>query len=180
MIRRKVCLLGSFAVGKTSLVRRFLHGIFDDRYLTTIGVRIDKKLVSLPPDGPTGVDGPGRPAREVTLVVWDIHGEDDFQKVRASHLRGAAGLIFVVDGTRRGTLDTALELEQRVRAEIGDVPSLLLLNKSDLRDAWELEPAEVLARSEGRWDPVVTSALTGDGVEAAFQRLAAETVRGLE
>ena len=164
MIRLKVCLLGAFAVGKTSLVRRFVHGIFDERYLTTVGVKIDKKLVSV-------TDPSGEPV-EVTLVVWDIHGEDDFQKVRTSHLRGAAGVLMVLDGTRRGTLDTALTIDDRVRQELGELPTITLLNKADLRDAWELEPSEVNARSEGRWTPVVTSALSGDGVEEVFHELA--------
>ncbi|MEZ6016609.1 MAG: Rab family GTPase [Planctomycetota bacterium] len=163
MIRRKICLLGAFAVGKTSLVRRFVHSLFDERYQTTIGVKIDKKLVLT-----TTHDGR---ALEVTLVIWDIHGEDELQKVRASYLRGSSGLLFVVDGTRRATLDVALELEARARAEIGDIPTRVLLNKADLVDAWEVDPAEVRAASGGRWAPVATSARSGAGVEEVFQSL---------
>ncbi len=162
MIRRKICLLGAFAVGKTSLVRRFVHGIYDERYQTTVGVKIDKRIVLLPQ----------HPAQEITLVLWDIHGEDDFQKVRASYLRGSSGLLFVIDGTRRATLDIALELEVRARLEIGDVPTRALLNKADLVDAWELDPAEVRRASGGRWDPIATSARTGEGVAATFEALA--------
>lgn len=164
MIRRKVCLLGAFAVGKTSLVRRFVHGLFDERYHTTVGVKIDKRVITArAPDGAP---------LEVTLVIWDIHGDDDYQKVRASYLRGSSALLFVLDGTRRATLDVALDLEARARAEIGDVPTRVLLNKSDLVDAWELDPAEVKLASDGRWSPVATSALTGDGVEDTFRGLA--------
>ena len=97
MIEKKICMLGSFAVGKTSLVTRFVTSIFSDRYLTTIGVKIDKKIVSLA-------------GRDITLIVWDIHGDDEFQRIRTSYLRGASGYLLVVDGTRRDTLATAMGL----------------------------------------------------------------------
>ena len=88
MIQKKICLLGGFGVGKTSLVSRFVHSIFSDKYLTTVGVKIDKKRVDLG-------------SQQVDLVIWDIYGEDDFQKVRMSYLRGASGYLLVADGTRR-------------------------------------------------------------------------------
>ena len=103
MIQKKICLLGGFGVGKTSLVSRYVHSIFSDKYLTTVGVKIDKKSVTL--DG-TVVD----------LVIWDIYGQDDYQKVRMSYLRGAAGYLLVADGTRRSTLDTALALHDSAQA----------------------------------------------------------------
>jgi GTPase SAR1 family protein len=78
MIQKKVCMLGSFSVGKTSLVRRFVESMFSDAYLTTVGVKIDKK--------PLQVEG-----NDLTLMLWDIYGEDDFQKMRMSYLRGARG-----------------------------------------------------------------------------------------
>ena len=92
MIRKKVCLLGSFAVGKTSLVRRFLHSEFSDRYQTTVGVKVDKKELE--------IDG-----QAITLVIWDLYGEDRWQEVRGSYLRGASGGFLVADATRLETLD---------------------------------------------------------------------------
>lgn len=168
MIRFKVSLLGAYAVGKTSLVRRFVHAVFDERYHTTIGVKIDKKTL--------GVSVGGGAPRPASLVLWDIHGEDDFQRVRASYLRGSSGLLLVLDGTRRATLDVALELEERAFREVGPVPTRVLLNKCDLVEAWELDAAEVARASGGRWEPRVTSARTGLGVEATFQSLAEELV----
>lgn len=158
-VRKKVCMIGSFAVGKTSLVSRFVHSIFSDRYQTTIGVRVDKKIVSF--------DG-----REVTLVLWDVHGEDEFQRIRESYLRGAAGYLLVADGSRAATLDTALALDERVRGVCGDVPATLLVNKFDLRGTWSETPEAIRARLEGAWDLRFTSAKSGDGVEAAFVDLA--------
>ena len=80
MIQKKICLLGGFGVGKTSLVAQFVHSLFSDKYLTTIGVKIEKK--SVPVD-----------ETQVELVIWDIYGHDDFQKLRTSYLRGASGYL---------------------------------------------------------------------------------------
>ena len=86
MIQKKICMIGSFGVGKTSLVARFVRSIFSEKYQTTVGVKIDKKVVE--------VGG-----QQVTLVLWDIAGEDALTTVRVSQLRGASGYILVVDGS---------------------------------------------------------------------------------
>ncbi|MCL4846265.1 MAG: GTP-binding protein [Acidobacteria bacterium] len=159
MIQKKVCMLGGFAVGKTSLVSRFVHSIFSDKYLTTLGVKIDKKAVDLGD-------------RQVEFILWDIYGEDDFQKVRLSYLRGAAGYLLVVDGTRRETLDTALTLQQGVELAVGRLPFVVLVNKADLEDTWELNERALSKLSQRGWRVVKTSAKTGAGVQEAFAALA--------
>ena len=98
MIQKKICMVGAFATGKTSLVSRFVKSIFSDIYLTTVGVKIDKKLINFKD-------------YELNLILWDIHGEDEFQKVRMSYMRGASGYFLVVDGTRRYTLEQAFFLQ---------------------------------------------------------------------
>lgn len=159
MITKKVAMLGAFAVGKTSLVQRFVTGLFSDRYLTTIGVRIDRREV----------DVGGRP---MTLMLWDLQGEDERHKVRLSHVRGSSGLLLVADGTRTATLDTALQLAAEASTVVGDVPRLLLINKSDRRAEWDLDDRRLdELRAAGR-DVIVTSALSGEGVAAAFDELA--------
>lgn len=159
MTQKKVCMLGAFAVGKTSLVERFVRSLFSDRYLTTIGVKIDKKVVRA---------GAG----EVGLVIWDLAGEDRFQRVRTSYLRGAAGYLLVVDGTRRSTLDEAIGIHERVEGEHGTLPFVLLLNKADLATEWALDD-DVCRDLDGRgWTTVTTSAKTGAGVERGFAELA--------
>lgn len=159
MIQKKICMLGAFAVGKTSLVRRFVESIFSEKYHTTIGVKIDRKRVQID-------------AHDVNLVVWDIYGEDELQKIRLSYLRGASGYFLVADGTRRLTLETARALQHSVQAELGRVPFLLVLNKVDLRTEWEIEDSVLEEYTELGWQIVTTSAKTGVGVEDAFLTLA--------
>jgi small GTP-binding protein len=159
MIQKKVCMLGSFSVGKTSLFRRYVESIFSEKYLTTIGVKVDKKVVHA-----NGED--------VTLVLWDIDGEDVFQKLQMSYLRGMSGYLLVADGTRRATYDAALGLQEKVAAAMGKVPFVFLLNKCDLADQWEIEPDAETTLEQRGWQVMRTSAKTGEHVEEAFLQLA--------
>ena len=158
MIQKKVCMLGGFAVGKTSLVARFVSSIFSEKYLSTLGVKIDKKVVS--------VDG-----RDAMLLLWDIYGQDDFQTVQPAQLRGMAGYLLVVDGTRRATLDTARLLHEKAKTVAGDVPFVVVINKSDLASSWEIDDVAFFKLVEQGWRIVKTSAKTGDGIEHAFESL---------
>jgi hypothetical protein len=158
MLQKKICMLGSFAVGKTSLVRRFVESIYSDVYQTTVGVKIEKKDVQFED-------------KEVSLVLWDIYGEDDYQKVRWTYLRGASGYLLVADGTRKVTLEKAVSLEQKVREEAGVIPFVLVINKSDLIRDWELEPALESQLAAQGWSILRSSAKTGEGVEESFALL---------
>jgi small GTP-binding protein len=158
MLQKKICMLGSFAVGKTSLVRRFVESIYSDLYQTTVGVKIDKKNVKVG-------------EKEISLVLWDIYGEDDFQKMRWTYLRGASGYLLVADGTRKTTLEKAVGLEQRVREEVGAIPFVLVINKSDLIRDWELDPALESQLAARGWSILRSSAKTGERVEEAFSLL---------
>ncbi|MEM7200905.1 MAG: Rab family GTPase [Planctomycetota bacterium] len=155
----KVCMLGAYAVGKTSLVARYVQGVFSERYQTTIGVKIDRKDVEVG-------------SETARLVLWDINGEDRFLKVQPSYVRGAAGCLFVIDGTRAATLETVEGLRDMVRTHVGDVPSLCLVNKADVQDQWELSLAEVHGALAPTGVVLATSAKTGEGVEVAFTELA--------
>jgi hypothetical protein len=158
-LRRKVCLLGGFAVGKTSLVKRFVDSIFSDHYRTTIGVHIDKKALDVA-------------GRTLTLMLWDLYGEDEFQTISPSFLRASDGCLLVADGTRRPTLEKALELAGRASELLGPVPMLLLVNKSDLASSWEIGPADLARATALSLSVLETSAKTGANVELAFTRLA--------
>ena len=163
MLQKKICVLGAFGVGKTSLIRRYVQSIFSEAYLTTVGVKIDKKTLTVG-------------AEEVTLLLWDVAGEDDVNAIRMSYVRGAAGYFLVVDGTRAETLEVARSIQARVSAEIGPVPFMALLNKSDLQESWELPAPSLEALESAGWVILRTSARTGDSVEAAFQELAKRMV----
>lgn len=157
-LEKKICMMGAPAVGKTSLVRRYVESIFSDKYLTTVGVKIDRKVVTL---GDT----------TLSLLLWDLHGEERYQWVRMQYLKGASGFFVVVDGTRPRTLEVALGLQENAVSRIGPVPFTLLLNKADLRGEWLIDLAATDQLRKSGWVVVETSAKTGDNVNQAFEDL---------
>jgi hypothetical protein len=159
MIQKKICMLGASAVGKTSLVSRFVRSLFSEKYHTTVGVKVDKKIVALGQD-------------QMDLLLWDLYGEDEFQKMRASYLRGSSGYVLVVDGTRRETLEKAVVLQNRTEETIGKVPFVLVVNKADLVEKWEISDAAIEELGKRGWPAFKTSAKTGEGVDQAFLALA--------
>lgn len=161
MMQRKICIVGAFAVGKTSLVSRFVEHRFSKQYQTTVGVKISKKSLQFD-------------AQAYQCVLWDLAGEDEFLQVQPSYLRGAAGYILVVDGTRQATLETALSIRQRVIEVVGDLPFVVLVNKSDLENAWDLQQGALTALTQEGWVWVKASAKTGSGVDEAFESLLAQ------
>lgn len=164
MIKKKICMLGAFAVGKTSLVQRFVNSIFSEKYHTTIGVKIDQKIVK--------VGG-----REVNLILWDIHGEDEFQKIKSSYLIGASAYFLVVDGTRQNTLGIAKELQKLAGESTEDAPFILLINKSDLKAHWEIKEEDIIGLNNMGWRSIETSAKEDIAVDQAFQMIAELTLK---
>ncbi len=118
----KVVLLGSGAVGKTSLVRQFVEQRFDDDYITTIGVNIKKKML---------------PEFGLKLIVWDIYGQKLSSRLHASNYTGANGAIVVCDLTRRSTFDDIDHWIQDLFAAVGRVPVIVLGNKVDIIKDYE-------------------------------------------
>lgn len=159
LIKRKICMLGTFAVGKTSLVRRFVRGQFSDKYLTTMGAKVDKKTIVLP-------------EAQVDLLVWDLNGEDRFQALSMDYVRGAAGYLLVADQTRPATLEAAHALQQKVEQALGGLPFVLLLNKADLATHTDRRTEDLDVLRAGGWAFFETSAKTGIGVDEAFTHLA--------
>jgi small GTP-binding protein len=159
MLARKICVLGDFAVGKTSLVSRFVHNQFSRKYHTSIGAKVDVKNVELP-DGET-----------CKLAVWDIAGTDTPTEFFLRYLRGASGYLLVADGTRAETLDRALELRAAVESHLAVLPFVGLINKTDLAGQQEIDDRRLqeLAQSDETW--LRASALSGNNVERAFELL---------
>ena len=159
MLQKKICMLGSFGVGKTSLVAQYVHSMFSESYHSTIGVKVDRKEVD--------IDG-----TQLHLLLWDIHGDDEFQRVRPDYLRGTSGYLLVADGTRPESIDVARRMHEFALSNAGEVPFLLLINKHDLADEWAVS-TEIIAQIEAEgWSTMLTSAKTGEQVNEAFYNLA--------
>jgi hypothetical protein len=164
MIQKKVCLLGTSGVGKTSLIARFVDDSFADQYLTTVGVAIKKKSVKA---GET----------DVILTIWDLAGDDKFQPMEQTYLRGTSGYLLVADGTRQVTLDHALELQKRVAGQLNNAPFVLVLNKADLVPQWEVDEARTSALAAQGFTIIKTSAKESTAVNEAFAHLTGRMVQ---
>ena len=164
MIQKKVCMLGSFGVGKTSLVARFVQGIFSTKYQSTVGVKIDKREMKVGD-------------KDVLLMLWDLAGEDSRSQAQTSYLKGAAGYFLVVDGTWSESLATAKSIHKRALETVGEIPFMLIVNKSDLWDKWQITSPDLEKLEAEGWKIQLTSAKTGVGVEEMFTRLTEEVLR---
>ena len=167
-LSKKVCLIGDFAVGKTSLVRRFVYDMFDDKYLSTIGVKVSRKQLSLPYAKGTGAP----PTVELTMMLWDLAGSEEFTQVRASYLRGTAGAVLVCDLTRPETLDSLHAYADDLWRISPTAHIILAANKQDLVDEQQLTVDQIAAAATELNAPFyLTSAKTGHGVETVFSHL---------
>ncbi len=159
----KICLLGDYAVGKTSLVRRFVYNLFEDKYLSTIGVKVSRKVVAVPR---------GDDVIELVMMLWDLAGSEEFDSVRASYLRGAAGALLVCDVTQKATLAALPGYVEQIRATNPRTAIVLAGNKQDLAEQRMLSEDELAgAASELGAAYFPTSAKSSAGVEEAFRHL---------
>lgn len=163
----KICLIGATAVGKTSLVRRFVVDEFDDKYMTTLGTKVSKKSLAVAVPGV-------REALDVDLAIWDIMGQHSLMELlKDAYFNGAHGILAVADLTRRSTLDDLFSWVRSVEQVAGPVPRLVAVNKADLADRAQFGPQDVAASAAAAGCEVVyTSAKTGEHVEDAFLALA--------
>jgi hypothetical protein len=167
MIQKKIVLLGATGVGKTSLVRRFVQSAFDEKYLTTLGVKVDKKQIAVG-------------EQDVLLMLWDVAGAEEHFAIPTSYIRGAAGYLLVVDGTCPDTVERGLDIIAQVEAEVSRLPFVFVLNKIDLVEDWRLQEAD-LGPFRARGFPIFRcSARTGAGVEEAFLDLAKSLIAPVE
>lgn len=168
----KVCLAGDAAVGKTSLIRRFVHDEFDDRYVTTLGAKVTKKVLEAEIPETGEVD-------QVALMIWDIMGQPGIRELlREAYFYGAQGVLLVCDVTQRHTLEGLDAWRSAIDQVTGRVPTYLVANKVDLKAAAVVTEGDLRSRAEELGCPfVLGSAKTGEGVEEAFQGLAERILR---
>ena len=166
-MKLKVCLVGEAAVGKTSLVRRYVDDAFDDRYLATMGAKVTKRVLS--------IKMPGSDQRgHVDLTIWDIMGDTSVRELlKEAYFRGSQGILAVCDVTRPETLAKLKDWRKAVEKVAGPIPAYVLANKVDLVDEARLEESEVESFCQGWGSPhLLTSAKTGENVKEAFAGLA--------
>ncbi len=160
---KKICLLGDGAVGKTSLIRKYVYDDFDDKYLMTIGAKITKKSMTIQ-----------QPDEEINLIMMinDIVGQVEFERLHKQYYRGSKGGLFVCDLTRKDTLERMEWWLNSFRDVAGDVPVIILGNKVDLKDEHEIT-LDDMATFADRCNCLyyLTSAKTGENVEAAFETM---------
>lgn len=166
VISQKICLIGDFSVGKTSLIRRFIEDKFSDRYLTTIGVKVSRKSVVVK-------------SSQVNLLVWDIEGQTKQKSISTTYLQGARGAIIVGDLTRNETLKH-LPNHLKLFSEVNPQgKTIVALNKSDLITAEKLNKLVELYnfnQYEQVLDTYTTSAKTGQYVNTMFDELATRII----
>jgi len=165
-LKIKVCLLGDGAVGKTSLIRRFVDNMFNEDYLLTIGTRTSKKNVIIK-----------KPKLDkefhITFIIWDIMGQISFRKLlHPTYLKGAKGALLVCDLTRKETLEHLDDWIDSLYVEGRVMPSIFVANKSD-RDAEQTFGTGEIERMASAYDSpyFLTSAKTGINVEETFKTL---------
>jgi small GTP-binding protein len=156
-LAKKVCLIGRFAVGKTSLVKQYISKQFGDKYKTTVGVSISTKEVLINDI-------------ELSMVIWDIAGfEQDGHY--AHYLRGVHGLIWVLDGTEPESFEI-LDIISESIPEIKQIPSICFINKHDLVDEWRVNDEDIEKLKSHNYAVLNSSAKTGENVDAGFNKLA--------
>jgi small GTP-binding protein len=162
---KKICLIGDPAVGKTSLIRRFVLDLFDDNYVTTIGAKVTKKSIALAvPERDLFAD--------LGLMIWDVSGQKDYSVFHEIYLNGMDGALVVSDLTRQNTFSSLKAVLSMASRTGTDVPMVFLMNKADLAEPSMADLKEVRTLASHNGIPVLaTSARTGLNVELSFNKL---------
>ena len=159
----KISVVGDKAVGKTSLIDRYVNEKFEEDYIATLGVNITIKDLVLE----SGI--------KVQLMLWDIGGSEKWAKLRKMFYQGSSGVIFVYDITRPATfLNIPQYLEDLEKTIQDKIPFILIGNKVDLEQIKKIHPenAENLMKASNAVSFFETSAKTGENVETAFKMIA--------
>ncbi len=169
-VSKKVVLLGDPGVGKTSMIRKFVYDIFEDKYISTLGMKVTNKIVTL--QGSNGV-----PVVQLNMMIWDLMGQKDFKIFHETTFKGSHGGIIVCDLTRKDTLENIPSWITELFNVTGNIPIILIGNKNDLKDEKKIKFKELedLA-SVCKASAFLTSAKTGENVESVFHKLGKEII----
>lgn len=168
-IKVKICLVGDASVGKTSLIRRYVMDVFDDKYINTLGTKVSKKKIILKLNERT---------INLTFSIWDILGQEDFQKIQTMAFKGSKGTMLVCDLTRKDTLTNLEYWHKRVSDVAGKIPFVVIANKSDLKEQYTFDELELdrFSKSIGA-EYYYTSAKEGDNVIKTFYKIGSIIVK---
>ncbi|MDI6708568.1 MAG: Rab family GTPase [Candidatus Thermoplasmatota archaeon] len=159
---KKICLLGDGAVGKTSLIRRYVYDVFEDKYIATIGTKVTKKTISINSE------------EKITLLIYDILGQKKFEKLHSVYYRGASGALIVSDITRAETIEHMRSWCSSLFEVVGIVPVVLIVNKVDLKRYFPEELKKLSSEINAKY--YFTSAKIGENVEEAFLTIAKSVI----
>ena len=160
-IQKKMVLMGNFSVGKTSLIRRYVDNSFSDKYLTTIGVKISKKIIE-------------DEERSLMLLIWDIEGAlDTVKRVNKTYLKGASGAIIVVDIESADMIDNIKMHLNDLYSINSDIPFVVAINKIDMDESFRQDLDEIRSLYPQMVSSHYTSAKSGLNVEKLFEQIAA-------
>lgn len=168
-VSKKVCVIGDFSVGKTSLVRRYVLGEFSDEYKATLGVDIYKFS--------DRIDVPGAGQQEINLIIWDVEGRPEKTSLLDTYLRGASGTLVIGDITRENAVESLHEHAEHFHRIVPGRPVVFALNKADLLNGGKT-PVDA-GNLERSYDTVVmrTSAKSGTEVPELFRALAERIIK---
>ena len=161
MIAKKVLLVGNFGVGKTSLIRRFVLNEFSEEYISTIGVRVSSKIIQIENE-------------QIKLLIWDVAGTSDDEKVPKAYFLGASAAMYVFDLSRE---ETYINISAKVDVvkELSGLQNITVIgNKKDLVTSDEIEQIKKIVTLP---IDLITSAKENENVEDAFKELAKQTLK---
>ncbi len=165
---KKICMLGDPAVGKTSLIRKYVFNEFSNTYVSTIGTEVSKKDLNIEINDTEN----DKTTYNLTLAIWDIIGQKEYRTLISRFYKNANGALIIFDLTRNDTMENIKEWTSSLFGAIGKVPVVFVGNKFDMVDKDNFNSdvlMELSMRYSAPW--VTTSAMNGENVELAFKKL---------
>jgi small GTP-binding protein len=164
-LQEKIVLLGDPSVGKTSLIKRYVHNEFSDKYVSTLGTKVSKKTIVFDELVPNKII-------ELNLMIWDVMGQDEYEMFHKSAFVGAQGALIVSDISRRETILNWQKWNTNLCDIAGIIPLLMIGNKNDLANGNNIGHEEMESIAKLNKAPLYfTSAKTGENVEDVFRKL---------